>query len=445
MSARVFPPDFLWGCATAAYQIEGAVAEDGRGPSIWDTFSHTPGCVAEGHTGDVACDHYHRYEEDLNLLRDLGVKAYRFSVAWPRIQPQGKGAPHPRGLDFYQRLVDGLLARDIRPVMTLYHWDLPQALQDEGGWGSRDTAARFAEYAAMVVRALGDRVPYTITHNEPWCTAFLGHALGTHAPGRKDPALAIQVAHHVLLSHGWAVQAARGAGYRGQMGITLNLTPVEAAGEGEEDRAAAVMADGLFNRWFLEPVLKGRYPEDVMAALQVLGLPPRVADGDMEAIRAPVDFLGVNYYTRTLVKAHPGFPGFDVVPPAGPVTDMGWEVVPGHLGALLRRLAREYPGVPVLITENGAAYPDRVGEDGTVHDPERVAYLHDHLEAVHAAMADGADVRGYFVWSLMDNFEWNHGYTKRFGLYYTDYPTQRRIPKDSAAFYRDVVTTGRLP
>jgi beta-glucosidase len=437
------PAGFLWGAATAAYQVEGAVTEDGRGPSIWDTFGHTPGRVAGGDTGDVAVDHYHRYPGDVALMADLGLNSYRFSVAWPRIQPDGRGAANQRGLDFYRRLVDELLAHGIEPWVTLYHWDLPQALEDAGGWPARDTAARFADYAQLVHGALSDRVTYWTTLNEPWCSAFLGYAAGVHAPGRRDPAASVRAAHHLMLGHGLAAGRMAGAGSR--LGVTLNLYDVGAASDRPEDVDAARRIDGIQNRLFLDPLLRGRYPDDVVRDLAAVTDQAHVRDGDLATIAAPLDLLGVNYYTRHVVEAAVGavpasvWVGSDHVRAVGtglPRTAMGWDVDPGGLGALLRRLSREYPGIPLYITENGAAFDDVVAADGRVHDAERVAYLRAHLAACHEAIAAGVPLRGYFAWSLLDNFEWAYGYAKRFGLVHVDYATQRRTPKDSAHWYR---------
>ena len=445
MAEGRFPEGFLWGAATSAYQIEGAVAEDGRGESIWDRFSHTPGKTYEGHTGDVACDHYHRYRADVQEMARLGLKAYRFSIAWPRIFPEGRGAPNTRGLDFYRRLVDELLRRDITPVATLYHWDLPQALQDRGGWANRDTAHRFADYAAYVFDRLDDGVAYWITHNEPFVVAILGHVTGEHAPGLQDPVVAFQVAHHLLLSHGLALQAYRQGGRRrGQIGITLNLSPVHPAGDRAEDEAAARRVDGLLNRWFLDPIFRGSYPADMVEHFgQRLGLPlPEAIEADLRLISQGIDFLGVNYYTRQMVQHDPGelFLQMRQVPGPGPKTEMGWEVYPAGLGELLRRLHAEYTKeTPIFVTENGAAYKDTVAPDGGVHDADRIAYLRDHLLELSKVIEQGVPVKGYFLWSLMDNFEWAHGYSKRFGILYVDFDTQARLWKDSARWYRRVI------
>ena len=437
-----FPADFVWGTATASYQIEGAVAEDGRGPSIWDTFAATPGTIDDGSTGAVACDHYHRWEQDLDLMQRLGVGAYRFSIAWPRVIPAGTGAVNQAGLDFYDRLVDGLLERGIAPFATLYHWDLPQPLQDAGGWPDRGIVDAFVAYADAVTRRLGDRVAYYATMNEPWCTAFLGYALGEHAPGLRDGGLALRAAHHVLLAHGAALEVMRANAPAAQHGIVLNLNPAYPASDATDDLAAARRFDGFFNRWFLDALLKGRYPDD---AWQGYGAAvPHVEDGDLAIIARPLDFLGVNYYNRTIVTSDPSvpWPAVRAVPFDSAPTDMGWEVYPQGLTELLLRVQRDYAPPPMYITENGAAYPD-VLRDGAVDDADRIAYLEQHVAAVHAAIERGADVRGYFAWSLMDNFEWARGLAKRFGLVYVDYATQTRIPKRSANWYADLIARHR--
>lgn len=448
----VFPPGFRWGVATAAYQIEGAVAEDGRAPSIWDTYSHTPGKVHNGHTGDVACDHYHRYAEDIGLMRDLGVGTYRFSVAWPRVQPDGSGPVNARGLDFYDRLVDRLLEADIAPMLTLYHWDLPQSLEDRGGWTSRDVAHRFAEYATVVFARLGDRVPTWTTLNEPWCSAFLGYGSGDHAPGRTSPSDAFLAAHHLLLGHGLAARALRSAGAP-EISVTLNLSHVAPRSVNDpHDVAAAQLIDGLHNRLFLEPLLRGSYPVDMLAHIARFTDLSHVHTGDEATIGAPIDFLGVNYYSPTLVGAQVGspgsarFPGSEGVafPPQDvPTTGMGWPIDADTLRRLLIRLGEDFMGTHLIITENGASFPDSV-VTGVVDDEPRIEYLAGHLRAVHAAIASGVDVRGYVAWSLLDNFEWAYGYDKRFGLVHVDYVTQRRLPKRSALWFRDVIAAGAV-
>lgn len=441
-----FPEGFLWGVATSSYQIEGAWNEDGKGPSIWDVFSHTQGKIADGSTGDVACDHYHRWREDVALMKELGIKAYRFSVSWPRVLPQGRGPVNSKGLDFYDRLVDELLKNGIEPFLTLYHWDLPQALQDFGGWVNRDIAKWFADYAAVVARRLGDRVRWWATHNEPWVVAWIGHGWGEHAPGLRNPRCALQVAHHLLLSHGLAVEVLRDAtGGAARIGIVLNLTSVHPASDTAEDHAAAHRADGFSNRWFLDPLFWGSYPKDLWEGFGPMV--PEVHPGDMACISRRLDFLGVNYYTRAVV-AHDAQGGplqvKSVRPEKSAYTEMGWEIYPQGLYELLIRLHRDYKPATIIITENGAAFADVVSADGRVHDQPRIDYLRDHLVQAHRAIREGVPLEGYFVWSLMDNFEWAHGYTKRFGLVYVDFSTQRRIPKDSALWYRDVIAANGL-
>jgi beta-glucosidase len=444
-----FPEGFLWGVATSAYQIEGAVAADGRGPSIWDTFSHTPGAIFHGDTGDVAADHYHRLQEDLDLIARLGIPGYRFSIAWPRVQPDGVGAINRRGVDFYRRLLDGLREREIEPMVTLYHWDLPQALDDEGGWLNRDTASRFAEYAALVADELGELASRWITINEPWCSAFLGYYEGRFAPGHRDYGEALVATHHLLLAHGLSVAAVRAASPAVELGITVNLADIVPASPA--DAEAAERADVEENRLFLEPVFHGRYPDGVEEALSD---PAVVRDGDLDTISAPLDFFGLNYYVRETIAADPGEPerGWRRVPPTGDVTSKGDVIAPAGLTKILLWAANEYArGVPIYITENGAAFNDYVDPNGRVNDSERIDYLREHFEAAHAALEAGVDLRGYFVWSLLDNFEWDSGYSMRFGLVLVDYATQHRIPKASAEWYSDVVrhngfeaTGGRL-
>ncbi|MEU0371575.1 GH1 family beta-glucosidase [Streptomyces sp. NPDC006283] len=460
-----FPHGFLWGTATAAYQVEGAVREGGRTPSIWDTFSHTPGKVLGGDTGDTAVDHFHRRAEDVALMADLGVGAYRFSVSWPRVQPTGRGPAVQRGLDFYRALVDDLLEHGIQPALTLYHWDLPQELESAGGWPERETAHRFADYAQLVAEALGDRVEMWSTLNEPWCSAFLGYASGVHAPGRTDPLAALRAAHHLNLGHGLAVQALRGAlPRRARIGISLNPSVVRARTESPGDLDACRRIDALANRIFSGPLLRGAYPDDLRADTASLTDWGFVKDGDLSAIGRRLDWLGLNYYAPAVVSASDGspahgndghasaeyspWPAADSVSfhqPPGERTEMGWSVDPSGLYDLLMQYTREAPGLPLMITENGAAYDDEPAADGTVHDPDRIRYLHGHLTAVHRAISDGADVRGYFLWSLLDNFEWSYGYSKRFGAVYVDYATRSRTPKTSAHWYGRLARTGVLP
>ena len=442
----VFPEDFVWGAATAAYQIEGAVREDGRGVSIWDTFSRTPGTIQDGSSGDVACDHYHRFPEDIVLMRELGLGAYRFSIAWPRIFPKGSGRPNAAGLDFYRRLVDALHDAGITPYVTLYHWDLPRALQDRGGWANRDTALRFGELAHTVAAVLGDGVRHWFTINEPWVAGFLGHLMGQHAPGARDLPTALAAAHHLLLAHGEGMTALRSEMRPGdEAGIVLNLGPAVPAGDDNADLEAAYRLDGFMNRWFLDPLYRGHYPDD-MAALYGEAM-PEIAPGDMALISQPTDVLAVNYYTRAVVEYDPSEPIFQVrrvIPEGAPVTAMGWEVYPVGLYDVLTRVHAEYGPRKMLITENGAAYDDFV-VCGQVDDPEREAYIHEHLLQAHRAIADGVPLEGYFVWSLLDNFEWAFGYSKRFGLIYVDYATQERIVKRSGHWYAAVTRDHGVP
>ncbi len=433
----VFPAGFVWGVATSAFQIEGAARDDGKGESIWDRFCRVPGAIADDSTGDVACDHVHRLDEDLDLIAALGVNAYRFSVSWPRVQPGGRGLWSERGLAFYDRLVDGLLARGVQPYLTLNHWDLPAELQDAGGWASRETVGRFVDYAAGVAEWLGDRVSAIITHNEPWVIATLGHETGEFAPGVRNRRVAMQVAHHLLVSHGLALQALRAAGSRARLGIVLNLAPVVAASASDDDVAAARLEDGRLVRWYMDPLFGRGYPADVLAHLG--GDAPQVNDGDLAAIAAPMDFLGVNYYSRVIAGAQAGA---EQLRAGAEFTEMGWEVYPAGLTDLLLRLQRDYPVPPMIITENGAAFRDEL-IDGQVHDAPRVAYLARHIGAVADALALGAPVAGYMAWSLIDNFEWTRGYAKRFGLAHVDYATQRRTLKDSGRWYRDFLARQR--
>jgi beta-glucosidase len=447
-----FPPGFAWGAATSSYQIEGAPNADGKGPSIWDAFAHEPGRIANGDTGDVACDHYHRWAEDVDLMAACGLNAYRFSASWPRVQPEGRGAPNPAGIGFYDRLVDRLLERGIRPALTLNHWDIPQAVQDDGGWRTRDTTERFADYAAVMYEALGDRVTWWITHNEPWVVAALGHRLGIHAPGIRDTEAELRVAHHLLLSHGLAVAAHRASGVRGEVGITLNMLPTYPQSETDADRRAAVLSDGYTNRWYLDPVLRGAYPADLLAYFGERFALDWIADGDLERVAQPIDFLGVNYYARRVVRApRPGEEAefawvVSTETTTGiPTSDLGWEMTPAVLTGLLLHLTDAYGRPQLLITENGCALDDVIEPDGAVHDPRRIEFMRTHLAATEAAIDRGADIRGYFAWSLLDNFEWAEGYGPRFGIVYVDYPTQRRIPKDSARWYADVIRRNGLP
>ncbi|UVW30489.1 GH1 family beta-glucosidase [Massilia sp. H6] len=433
-----FASDFLWGCATSSYQIEGAAREDGRVESIWDRFAATPGKVKDGSSGAIACDHYHRWPQDLDIGRDMGLNAYRFSIAWPRIFTGPGGQPNQKGLDFYSRLVDGMLERGLQPWATLYHWDLPQSLQDQGGWNNRATVDAYLAFVDAMTRCLGDRVQHWITHNEPWCTAIIGNFEGWHAPGLTDFKTALQVAHHVLLSHGKAVPLIRANVADAQVGIALSLHPVHAASAMPEDLAAAARHDGLRYRWFLDPLYGRGYPQ---ATLEAIGdAAPVVLPGDLDAIAAPTDFLGVNYYFPETVQDDPGHAPLSarVLPPA-PGTDttfMGWEVAPQGLTELLLRIEQDYHPGPMYITENGSCYADQINADGEVDDVERRRYLMRHLQALATAIRAGAPVKGYFAWSLLDNFEWAEGYLKRFGLTHIDYATQQRRLKSSGKWYR---------
>jgi beta-glucosidase len=437
-----FPRDFVWGAATASYQIEGAANEDGRGESVWDRFAATPGKVRNGDSGAVACDFYHRYPDDIRLMRELGIDAFRFSIAWPRVLPEGRGTVNQKGLDFYDRLVDELLANGITPFATLFHWDTPQVLDEEGGWPSRGIVEPFCEYVEAASARLGDRVQHWITHNEPWVVAWVGHGWGHHAPGRTSDKEALATAHHLLLSHGRAVEILRRNSPEAAVGITLNLDYVYAASNDPADGAAVRWVDGLHNRWFLDPIFKGKYPEDMLEAWAESM--PEIHDGDLETIGAPIDFLGVNNYTSPLVAADEGGGRSQIVRRADvDRTDMGWEVVPDGLHDLLVRLDREYGPQAIYVTENGCAYADVRGHDGQVEDPERQEYLEAYISAAGRAIAAGVPLRGYFTWSLLDNFEWAWGYWKRFGIVYIDYATLERVPKGSFYWYRDFIASQR--
>ncbi len=440
-----FPASFVWGAATASYQIEGAWNEGGRGVSIWDTFTSLPGKVYQGDTGEVAADHYHRWQEDVQIMADLGLKAYRFSISWPRILPQGSGEANPEGLDFYDRLVDALLEQGIRPYVTLYHWDLPQALQDRGGWANRDIVYKFADYASILAARLGDRVEYWITHNEPFVTALAGHFTGEHAPGLQDISMALQVAHHLLLSHGLAVDALRHTIKRPiQAGITLNLTSVHAASESEADQQAAWRYDGINNRFFLDPLFRSEYPADM---LQTFGpfFPAPPAD-DLKQIAVPIDFLGVNYYDRMVARYDPDFPFLQAsqVRPLGNEYSQMWEIYPPGIHELLVRIWKDYHPASLYVTENGIPVADAPDFDGRVRDYRRIRYLRDHIIQLHRAIQEGVPLNGYFVWSLMDNFEWAYGYRMRFGMVYIDYTSLSRTVKESGHWYSQVMRDNGL-
>ena len=429
--ALSFPADFVWGVATSSFQIEGAATLDGKGPSIWDTFCRVPGAIADGSNGDIACDHVHRWAADLDIVQGLGVDAYRFSVSWPRVQPTGSGAWSTAGLDFYERLIDGLLERGVAPYLTLNHWDLPQALQDQGGWANRDTVHRFVDYARGMAARFGDRVASITTHNEPWVMANLGHETGIFAPGIQDRRQAMQVAHHLLLSHGLALQALRADGCACALGIVLNLSPVQPASPTPADIAQAHFEDGRLVRWYMDPLYRGRYPQDIVDFLGTDA--PEVAPGDMAAIAQPMDFMGLNYYSRAVASAQGPW---DVRQSGLELTDMGWEIYPEGLTELLLRLHRDYTVPPLFVTENGAAFKDTL-LDGRIDDAGRTGYIASHIAAVGEALRLGVPMAGYMVWSLLDNFEWASGYEKRFGIVHVDYATQQRTLKDSALWYRD--------
>jgi beta-glucosidase len=432
-----FPKDFVWGVATSSFQIEGAAQVDGKGPSIWDDFCRVPGAIADASNGDLACDHYHRLPQDLDLIASLGVDAYRFSMSWPRVRPTGAGAFNSKGLDFYDRLVDGLLERGIKPYLTLNHWDLPSALQAQGGWAGRDTVHRFVEYAQAVAKRMGDRVASITTHNEPWVMATLGHETGIFAPGIKNRAVAMQAAHHLMLSHGLAVQALRAQGSKAKLGIVLNLSPIGPATGSAEDKAAAWLEDGRLVRWYMDPLFKGAYPQDVWDHLGADA--PKVQAEDLANMAVPMDFLGINYYTRGVVSATGAW---DVKSSGNALTDMGWEIYPNGLTQLLLRLHRDWKVPALFVKENGAAFKDQL-QGGHVHDADRTDYIARHIAAVGEALQQGVPMAGYMVWSLMDNFEWASGYEKRFGIVHVDYSTLKRTPKDSALWYADFLRQQR--
>jgi beta-glucosidase len=447
-SVSQFPPGFLWGVATASYQIEGAVDEDGRGKSIWDTFAHTPGTTSNGDNGDLAVDHYHRYVEDVALMSEIGVNAYRFSIAWSRLLPEGTGRVNQAGVDFYRRLCKELSGAGITPVATLYHWDLPQALQERGGWVSPDSVAWFTEYAAVAKDALGDMVTSWATLNEPWCTAFLGHSAGEHAPGITEAPSAFLAAHHLMLAHHSAIKVMRETSPRDEdkLGIVLNLIPAWPQSDTDDDRAAAAAADLVQNRLFTDAVFHGAYPDEVRALHEHYGVAEQIDPQALADSRQPIDFLGVNYYNINHIEHHPETASMPAWPgtwdarmarPPGELTEMNWGVEPEGLTWMLERVAREHPGVPMLICENGAAYVDEVGPDGFVDDPARTEYIKSHIEAMKVAIDRGVDVRGYFLWSLLDNFEWARGYDKRFGIVRVDFETMARTLKASGRWYRD--------
>jgi beta-glucosidase len=449
MSNRPFPQDFLFGAATSSFQIEGATDVDGRSPSIWDQFCQEQGRIADGSDGRRACEHYFRYRDDVALMKNLGLKAYRFSIAWPRVLPEGFGKIQDKGMAFYERLVDELLEKNIEPWVTLYHWDLPARLGEQGGWLNRDTTQHFADYASKMVERLGDRVKNWITHNEPWCVAMLGYRRGEHAPGMKDPRAGWVAAHHVLLSHGMGMQAIRSARSDVRAGLTLNLTPAWPASDSAVDREATRKFDGGFNRWYLDQVFKGCLPLDMMPEVEAeCGALDFIQNGDLDLMKQDMDFLGINYYSRAIIRGDENAPGQlprSLTQDPTDLTDMDWEVSPEGLRELLVRLQHEYQPRALYITENGAAYDDAPDAQGRIRDERRIRYLKKHAHAMQEAMDQGVNLKGYFLWSLFDNFEWAYGYQKRFGMVWVNYETQERLPKDSALWYRDLIQTRVIP
>lgn len=429
-----YPPEFIWGAAASSYQIEGAWNEDGKEESIWDRFSHTSGNIKNDDSGDIACDHYHRYKEDVALMKELGLRAYRFSISWPRVLPKGRGNINKPGLDFYHRLIDELLGAGIEPWLCLYHWDLPQSLQDKGGWANRDIVQHFASYTALIARQFGDRVKKWVVLNEPAVVAVAGHLLGIHAPGIKDVNAFLKVSHHLLLSQGKAIQVLRDINPNFEVGTALNLSPVYPISSNSKDQEAASRLDECWNRWYLDPLFKGEYPPFAEKMINP-------TKEDMVVIHQPLDFLGVNYYHRLLVAHDPTEPliGARLIPRSAFVTEMGWEIYPDGMYEILMRLKREYNDPVLYITENGAAFDDKVKRNGEIQDDDRVAFLRDHMVAAYRALKEGARLRGYLVWSIMDNFEWAEGYVKRFGLVHVDYRTLKRTPKKSAHWYKQLI------
>lgn len=446
MSSLIFPEGFIWGTSTASYQIEGSHNADGKGESIWDRFTHTPGNITNNDTGDVACDHYRLYENDIKLMKELGIKSYRFSISWTRIFPDGKGIPNQKGIDFYKKLIKLLVDNNIIPTVTLYHWDLPQKLQDIGGWTSQETVDSFVHYAKYVFKELGEMVPIWITFNEPWVSAFVGYWYGSHPPRITDLKTALLAAHNILLAHGLAVRAFREMRIKGEIGISLNLNPVYPASEDEKDISAALRYAEYNNGWFLDPILRGEYPINMVSWFSDKSVFPKFNIADMEIISTPIDFLGVNNYSSNSVMHDNDSQLLQVsfATTGKAVTDSGWEIYPEGLYDLLMYLHSEYKGIKLMITENGAAYKDIVNDKGQVDDDNRISYLNDHIIQAHKAVKDGVNLVGYYVWSFMDNFEWNLGYSKRFGLVYIDYIDQKRIIKKSGLWYKDVIQKNGL-
>lgn len=442
-----FDPHFLFGVATAAYQIEGAWNEDGKGESIWDRFSHTPGVIEDGSTGDIACDHYHRYREDIQLMKELGVDIYRFSISWSRIFPEGRGKVNQKGVDFYRKILDELKSRGIRSAITLYHWDLPQDLQDKGGWENEVTIRAFAEYARFLFQTFKNDVDMWITHNEPWVVTFVGHHEGRHAPGKRDFQSALLVSRNLLLSHGQVMQAFREEEIAKPIGITLNLSPVHVFTDKEEDQKAAQRFDGYLNRWFLEPLFHGQFPEDMLSLYAQKGFSiSQFEEREGKLVAQPLDFLGVNYYSRHVVRSgtDPILEATSVELPNVEKSLMGWEVYPKGIYEIIQRVTKEYNPHAIYITENGYSSPDAPDPSGSVEDEKRIEYLRNHLLYLHKTLNEGCPVKGYFVWSIMDNFEWSHGFKQRFGLVYVDYKTLRRIPKKSFFFYQKIIRTREI-
>lgn len=441
MKKTEFPKDFMWGSATASYQIEGAHDEDGKGESIWDRFSHTPGKILNNDTGDVACNHYHKYKEDVTLMKEIGLTHYRYSISWPRIFPDGTGKPNQKGIDFYKRLTNELLENGISPSVTLFHWDLPQKLEDKGGWTNRETIKYFEDYSSFVFQSLGDVVPMWFTHNEPFVFAFLGHDLGSHAPGKTDTLQSLVVAHNLLLSHGKVVSLYRNMNLKGKIGIALNLSTKYPASETEDDLNAALLSDGLLNRWYLDPLFNGRYPKDVLEHYSRRNVRFSYSDADLEIIKQPIDFLAINYYAPEFVKYDKDteFVGINGELNKFEKTEMGWIIHPQGLYDLLKRLDRDYGKPNLIISENGAAFNDIVESDGSIRDERRINYLHEHIMTCNKAIQDGVNLKGYFVWSFMDNFEWSFGYSKRFGIVHVDYDTLKRTIKQSGYWYKNVI------
>ncbi len=441
MKKIAFPEDFIWGSATASYQVEGAFDEDGKGESIWDRFSHTPGKIQNNDTGDIACDHYHRYKDDIKLMKEIGLKSYRFSISWPRLFPNGSGKLNQKGMDFYKRLINLLLENGIQPAVTLFHWDLPQRLQDNGGWTNCETIKHFEEYSASVFRNLGDLVPMWFTHNEPFIVAFLGYMLGNHAPGVTDPELTLSVVHNLLLSHGKAVSIFRDMSLNGKIGIALNLTTKYPASQKEEDRIAAYTSDGILNRWFLDPLFKGSYPQDILEYYHKRGISFNYNVEDLKIIKQPIDFLAINYYSPEFVKHDEKeyFITIDDQLNSFEKTDMDWIVYPQGLYDLLKRLDSDYGKLDLIISENGAAFKDIIDTEGNIRDDRRINYLHEHLLKCHNAIEEGVNLKGYYLWSLLDNFEWSYGYSKRFGIIHVDFNTLKRTIKQSGYWYKSVI------